>query len=114
MFIVKFYPEMKCLHIFFSFLHHWMKSYLCLFKKAFTLEISFWDETRPGSKPSLSMVKFLLLFTRFLWDEILSRDKLIPSKITGMKQYLFTREFHLGMKPVEFHPGIKFSLKDNL
>ena len=28
----------------------------------------------------------------------------------GMKKVLFTREF----QPVEFHPGMKFNLKENL
>ena len=32
----------------------------------------------------------------------------------GMKKILFTREFHSGLKCVEFHPGIKFNLKENL
>ena len=32
----------------------------------------------------------------------------------GMKKILFTREFHPGMKRVEFHPGMKFNLKENL
>ena len=32
----------------------------------------------------------------------------------GMKKYLFTREFHPGMKRVEFYPGMNFSLKENL
>ena len=32
----------------------------------------------------------------------------------GMKKFLFTREFHSGMKRVEFHPGMKFHLKENL
>ena len=32
----------------------------------------------------------------------------------GMKKFLFTREFHPGMKQVEFHPGMKFNLKENL
>ena len=32
----------------------------------------------------------------------------------GMKKFLFTREFHPGMKRVEFHPGMKFNLKENL
>ena len=32
----------------------------------------------------------------------------------GMKKFLFTREFHSGMKRVEFHPGMKFNLKENL
>ena len=31
-----------------------------------------------------------------------------------MKKFLFTREFHPGMKRVEFHPGMKFNLKENL
>ena len=30
-----------------------------------------------------------------------------------MKKFLFTREFHPGMKRVEFHPGMKFNLKEN-
>ena len=31
-----------------------------------------------------------------------------------MKKFLFTREFHPTMKQVEFHPGMKFNLKENL
>ena len=46
----------------------------------FTREISSQDETRPGMKSFLSMVKCLLLFTRFCRDEISSRDKLIAVK----------------------------------
>ena len=46
-----------------------------MFKRVFTLEISSRDETRPGMKSSLSMVKCLLLFTRFCRDEISSRDE---------------------------------------
>ena len=30
-----------------------------------------------------------------------------------MKKFLFTCEFHPGMKRVEFHPGMKFNLKEN-
>ena len=29
----------------------------------------------------------------------------------GMKTFLFTRKFHPGIKRVEFHPGMKFNLK---
>ena len=36
-------------------------------------------------------------------DEISSRDETRP----GMKKFLFTREFHPGMKRVEFHSGMK-------
>ena len=43
-------------------------------------------------------------------DEISSRDE----TRLGMKKFLFTREFHPGMKRVEFHPGMKFNLKENL
>ena len=43
-------------------------------------------------------------------DEISSRDETRPR----MKKFLFTREFHPGMKRVEFHPGMKFNLKENL
>ena len=43
-------------------------------------------------------------------DEILSRDETRP----GMKKILFTHEFYPGMKRVEFHPGMKFNLKENL
>ena len=32
----------------------------------------------------------------------------------GMKIFLCTREFHLGMKRVELHPGMRFYLKENL
>ena len=49
------------------------------------------DETRPRMKSSLSMVNYILLFTRFCRDEVSSRDELIPVKKTGMK-------FHPGMK----------------
>ena len=31
-----------------------------------------------------------------------------------MKKFLFTREFHPRMKREEFHPGMKFNLKENL
>ena len=43
-------------------------------------------------------------------DEILSWDETRPR----MKKFLFTREFHPGMKRVEFHPRMKFNLKENL
>ena len=43
------------------------------------------------------------------------RRNLIPDETRpGMKKFLFTREFHPGMKRVEFHPGMKFNLKENL
>ena len=32
----------------------------------------------------------------------------------GMKKILFTRKFYPGMKRVEFHPRMKFNLKENL
>ena len=32
----------------------------------------------------------------------------------GMKKFLFIREFHPGMKRVEFHLGMKFNLKEDL
>ena len=44
-------------------------------ERAFTREISSQDETRPGMESSMSMVKCLLLFTRFCRDEISSRDE---------------------------------------
>ena len=43
-------------------------------------------------------------------DEISSRDETGP----GMKKFLFTSEFHPGMKRVEFHPGMKCGLQENL
>ena len=43
-------------------------------------------------------------------DEISSQEEARP----GMEKFLFTREFHPGMKRVEFHPGMKFNLKENL
>ena len=43
-------------------------------------------------------------------DVILSRDE----TRLWMKKNMFTSEFHPGMKPVEFHPRMKFSLKENL
>ena len=43
-------------------------------------------------------------------DEFSFWDKNRPA----MKKFLFTRESHLGMKQVEFHPGMKFNLKENL
>ena len=62
----------------------------------------------PRMKSSLSVVKCLLLFTRFCRDEISSRDELIPVRVRlhvtemkshpGMKKFLFTREFHPRMK----------------
>ena len=66
-------------------------SKICNFcsRRVFTPEISSRDETGPGMKSSLSMVKFLLPFTRFCRGEISSQNELIPVKKTGMK----------------FHPG---------
>ena len=43
-------------------------------------------------------------------DEISSPDETRP----GMKKFLFTREFHPEMKRVEFDPGMKFNLEENL
>ena len=43
-------------------------------------------------------------------DKISSQDETLP----GMKKFIFTREFHPGIKRVEFHPRIKFNLKENL
>ena len=43
-------------------------------------------------------------------DEISSRDETRPE----MKKFLFTLEFHPGLKRVEFHAGMKFNLKENL
>ena len=43
-------------------------------------------------------------------DEISSCDE----TRSGMKKFLFKREFHPGMKRVEFHSGMKFNLKENL
>ena len=53
--------------------------------RVFTREISSRDKTCRGMKSSLSMVKCLLLFTRFRRDEISSRGELIPIKKTGRK-----------------------------
>ena len=54
------------------------------YKRVITREISSRDETRPRMKSSLSMVKCLLLLTRFWQDEISSlskkqREKFIPA-----------------------------------
>ena len=78
----------------------------------------------PGMKSSLSMMTCLLLFTRFCRDEISSRDELVLVRVRlhvtetkfypGMKNFLFTSEFHPGMKRVESHPGIKFNLNEDL
>ena len=32
----------------------------------------------------------------------------------GMKKFLFTCQFHPGMKRVEFHPGMNLNLNENL
>ena len=55
-------------------------------EKVFTREISSRNETRPGTKSSLSMMKCLLLFTRSCRDEISFQDELISVKKTGMKK----------------------------
>ena len=62
---------MKCLHLFFSSRNEISSVFLrgCLHVKF-----------HPGMKLSLSMVKCLLLFTRFCRDEISSRYELIPVK----------------------------------
>ena len=60
-------------------------------------------EFHPGMNSSLSE----FVYNR---DEISSRDE----THLKMKKFLFTREFHPGMKQAEFHPGMKFNLKENL
>ena len=60
-------------------------------KRVLTGEILSRNETRPGTKSSLSMVKYLLLFTHICRNVISSQDELIPVKKTEMK-------FHPGMK----------------
>ena len=51
-------------------------------------------------KSSLSMVKCLLLFTRFYRDEISFRDELISVKKTGMK-------FHPGRKKIRVNTSFR-------
>ena len=78
-----------------------------LIKGVFTHEISSQDETRPGMKSSLSMMKCLLLFTHCCQDEISTWDELILVKKTGVK-------FHPGTKKKRkkymqtLNPGMKF------
>ena len=62
----------------------------------------------PWMKSSLSMMKCLLLFTRFSRDETSSRDELIPVQKTVTK-------FHPGMKKGKkdvqaLHPGMNFAM----
>ena len=68
-------------------------------KRVFTREISYRDES--------SLSKSAFTCNR---DETSSEDETRPR----MKKFLFTREFLPGMKRVEFHPGMKFNLKENL
>ena len=49
--------------------------------RVFTREISSRHEIRPGTKSSLSIVKNLLLFTRFSRDETSFQDELIPVRV---------------------------------
>ena len=51
----------------------------------FARQISSQDETRPRTKSSPSMVKWILLFTRFCRDQTSFPDELIPVKKAGMK-----------------------------
>ena len=67
------------------------RHYFTIDRDEISREISSRDETLPGMKSCLSMVKCLLLITRFCRDEISSPHELIPFKKTGMK-------FHPGMK----------------
>ena len=63
-------------------------------------------EACPWMKSSLSMVKCLLLFTRFCRDKISSRDGLIPVRETGM---IFHRRMKKRKQDVQtLHPGMKF------
>ena len=43
-----------------------------------------------------------------------NRDEISSPSRPGMKKFLLTREFHHRMKRVEFHPRMKFNLKENL
>ena len=90
MLILKFHPGMKCLHVFFSFFHP------CLSSRD---EFSY-RQKRVNSKSAFTCNQ----------DEISSPDETRP----WMKKCLFTSEFHPRMKRVEFHPEMKFNLKENL
>ena len=63
----------------------------------FTRETSSWDQTRGGMKSSPSIVKSLLLFTRFCRDEISFRDEVI----------ILVKKIG-----IEFYPGVKKRKKD--
>ena len=60
--------------------------YKSISKRVFTRKILSQDETRPGMKSSLSMVKCLLLFTRLCWDKISSGMNSSLSKRQGWKK----------------------------
>ena len=67
-------------------------------------EIQVWCQRKRGD---LSLI--------FHWVRLRVRLHVTEMKShPGMKKFLFTREFHPGMKRVEFHPGMKFNLKENL
>ena len=57
-----------------------------------------------------SYVNYFLIFLRLRVRLHVTETNFHP----GMKKFLFTSEFHLGMKRVECHPGMKFNLKGNL
>ena len=60
-----------------------------------------------SSSSSKAVAKSVFTCNRY---EISSRDETRP----GMKKFLFPREFHHRMKLVEFYPGMKINLKENL
>ena len=68
------------------------------------------DETCPGMKSSLSMVKCLLLFTRFCRYEISSQDELIPVKKAGMKFHPWMKNKEKKMWCEHFIPGWNFKM----
>ena len=94
--------------------HIWIHTSKILKKKHAHFTISSWDDVFArlifffSSRDDISSLS-LSAFTCYR-DEISSRDETRP----GMKKFLFTREFHPGMKRVEFYPGMKFNLKENL
>ena len=64
---------------------------------------------------SLSIYIIYVIYIYLLVDILRVRLNVTEMKChPGIKKFLFTREFHHGMKRGAFHSGMKFNLKENL
>ena len=91
MFILKFYPRMKCLRAFFSFFHPGMKLHSCLFEgmNSSCDEISYWQ------KQIYSKIHFTIDRDDFIPEQVYYFYLLLSLKLLSQKKSVLLKLPHL-------------------